>query len=106
LYNNYFLLKYTATNIEIKQFFEDFHINKCTRVEDKKDDFTEYVDECTNNHDKESMDRSNKYKSGIVQDNKSSECNYENSNKGKEKIIQPVVHNTRQWSKLSKIINS
>ncbi|CAG8689987.1 9141_t:CDS:2 [Cetraspora pellucida] len=85
---------------------EDFYINKRTRVEDEKDDFTEYVDKHTNDRDKESMNRSNKYKSGIVQDNKSSECNYENLNKDKEKIIQPVVHNTRQWSELFKIINS
>ncbi|CAG8724432.1 2263_t:CDS:1, partial [Dentiscutata heterogama] len=84
---------------------ENFYIDKHTRVEDEKDDFTEYVDECTNDRDKESMDRSNKYKSGIVLDNKSLEYNYKNSNKGKEKIIQPVVHNTRQWSELSKIIN-
>ncbi|CAG8827725.1 16296_t:CDS:1, partial [Dentiscutata erythropus] len=41
---------------------EDFHIDKHTRVEDEKDDFTEYVDEHTNDCDKESMDRSNKYK--------------------------------------------
>ncbi|CAG8684181.1 14038_t:CDS:1, partial [Dentiscutata heterogama] len=75
---------------------KDFHIDKYTRVEDEKDDFIEYVDKCTNDCDKESMDRSNKYKSSIVQDNKSSECNYENSNKGKKKIIQPVVYNTRQ----------
>ncbi|CAG8504807.1 15405_t:CDS:1 [Dentiscutata heterogama] len=85
---------------------EDFHIDKRTRVEDEKDDFTKYVDECTNDHDKESVDRSNKYKSGIVQDNKSLECNYKNLNKSKEKIIQPVVLITRQWSELSKIINS
>ncbi|CAG8736492.1 9936_t:CDS:2, partial [Cetraspora pellucida] len=32
---------------------EDFHIDKRTRVEDEKDDFTEYVDERTNDRDKE-----------------------------------------------------
>ncbi|CAG8542833.1 14398_t:CDS:1, partial [Dentiscutata heterogama] len=36
---------------------EDFHIDKYTRVEDKKDDFTKYVNEYTNDRDKESMDR-------------------------------------------------
>ncbi|CAG8681764.1 5981_t:CDS:2 [Cetraspora pellucida] len=54
---------------------KDFYIDKCTKVEDEKDD-------------------------SLIQ------CNYKNSNKGKKKIIQPVVHNTKQWSELSKIINS
>ncbi|CAG8778205.1 1236_t:CDS:2, partial [Gigaspora rosea] len=58
--------------------FEVLHSSKCVRVVDEKDDYFEYCDK------------------GSIEVNK--EC--------KEKIIQPVVHNTRKWSESSKIVNS
>ncbi|CAG8626960.1 10806_t:CDS:2 [Gigaspora margarita] len=85
---------------------EDSRVDKRTRVEDEKDDCTEYDYERVNEYNKECKDVSDKYKGGIVYDSNSSECSYGSSNKGKEKMIQPVVHNTRKRSELSKIVNS
>ncbi|CAG8755768.1 11332_t:CDS:1, partial [Dentiscutata heterogama] len=42
----------------------------------------------------------------IAYDSKGSGCSSEGSSKGKDKVIQSVVHNTRQRSELFKNVNS
>ncbi|CAG8610163.1 12224_t:CDS:2 [Gigaspora margarita] len=82
---------------------EDFHSNKRVRLVDEKDDCFEYHDEGQN---KESTHEGNKYKGNIACDSRSSKYSFGGLNKGKEKVVQPVVHNTRKRAELSKTINS
>ncbi|CAG8530314.1 2285_t:CDS:2 [Racocetra persica] len=65
-----------------------------------------YDDEGMNNRNKESTSESDKFKEGTVYDSKSLECSYERSDNGKKKLIQPVIHNTRKRSELSRTDNS
>ncbi|CAG8598216.1 15524_t:CDS:2 [Dentiscutata erythropus] len=62
---------------------EDSHVDKRIRLEDEKDDCTEYDDGCMNEYNKEYSDVSGKYKGG----SNSSECSYRSSNKSKKKIF-------------------
>ncbi|CAG8687693.1 14647_t:CDS:2, partial [Dentiscutata erythropus] len=90
---------------EVDLITEDSHVMKRTRLEDEKDDYVEY-DEHDNKHKNESANMGNGYKDNIAYDSKGSGCSSEGSSKGKDKVIQSVVHNTRQRSELFKNVNS
>lgn len=77
--------------------FEDFHPSKCVRVVDEKDDYLEYCDEGVIETNKECIDEGDEHKGITVR-------NSRGSDKGKEKVIPPVIHNTRKRSESSKIV--
>ncbi|CAG8782750.1 38351_t:CDS:2, partial [Gigaspora margarita] len=83
-------------------YYEDFHSSKRVRVVDEKDDYFEYCDEGTSECNKDSTVEGDKFKENIARNIRSSKCSFEGLNKGKEKVVQPVVHNTRKWSESSK----
>ncbi|CAG8795824.1 12992_t:CDS:2, partial [Dentiscutata erythropus] len=79
-----------------------------TRVEDEKDDYIENTDLCDeniNNHDDENVNKNDEYEKITNDEKKKSTCNFEKPNKGKEKMIQPTIHNTRKRTKLAKNVN-
>ncbi|CAG8585890.1 3995_t:CDS:2 [Gigaspora rosea] len=84
--------------------FKDVHSSKCVRVVDKNDDCFEYCDEGVNEVNKECIDEGDEYKGNTICNSSNSKCHSAGSDKGKEKVIQPVVHNTRKWSESSKIV--
>ncbi|CAG8841570.1 15978_t:CDS:1, partial [Racocetra persica] len=69
-------------------------------LEDVNDDYVEYE------HANESANIGNEYKGNVAYDSKWSGCSFEGPSKGKEKVIQSVVHNTRQHFELSKNVSS
>ncbi|RIB23400.1 hypothetical protein C2G38_2032798 [Gigaspora rosea] len=86
--------------------YKDFYSSKRVRIVDEKDDYFEYCDEGTSEHNKDSTVEGDKHKKNIACDSKSSKYSFEELSKGKEKVIQPVVHNTRKQSKSSKVVKS
>ncbi|CAG8635491.1 29719_t:CDS:2 [Gigaspora margarita] len=92
----------SASNVN----FEDFHSSKRIRVVDEKDDNFEYYDKGAIEVNKECIYKKDEYKENNVCNSRSSKCSFAKFDKDKEKIIQPVVHNTRKQFELSKIVNS
>ncbi|CAG8528265.1 24355_t:CDS:2 [Cetraspora pellucida] len=87
---------------------EDSHSLKRTRVEDENNciECTDSYIEHANVYDEEGIIDNDEYEEVAVRNNEKLTCSHERSTKGKEKMIVPVVHNTRRRAELSKNINS
>ncbi|CAG8631743.1 15291_t:CDS:2 [Cetraspora pellucida] len=86
----------------------DSHSSKRVRLEDEIDHI-EYVSSCsefTNECNKEDMNESDEYEGNNTYNNNRETSSLEKIDKGKEKVIQPVIHNTRRRSEMFKGTNS
>ncbi|CAG8758624.1 9907_t:CDS:2, partial [Racocetra persica] len=85
----------------------DSHPSKCVKIENEKDDYADlYCDEDkhVDDHNKD-INESDKCEENIVLDDKTMKHSYGKVNKGKGKVTQPVMHNTRNRTEKFKSVN-
>ncbi|RIB30201.1 hypothetical protein C2G38_2136461 [Gigaspora rosea] len=82
---------------------DDYFSSKCTKVVDEEDDNVEYVDSCSS-EDKRVVgrDKDKYYGENIILEDVCESSFSRNTNKGKGREFQPVVHNTRGRTKTAK----